>query len=237
MNINTTKTALSFTDYVNQQTKCDNTAWQTKFSNSWNECSYWGGYTYFSVIAQVYIFDIISFSKGTKLKFPLPVKSYNPELFLSYTFNKVERPTDYVKEYIVGSVFTLGQDLNSVEIKFYLTSDVKLPKSDILNKYKAIFLGTISDIPVYIYSSVNSLRYLNINTNFSLNATAYTLSSRYINSPANYSFTIIPTIYDNRYLISNANFSLSGSGYIAPNCKMTYWIRKFDSWEDCDTWS
>jgi hypothetical protein len=170
-------------------------------------------------------------------KFPLPVKSYDPEIFSSYTFNKVERPTDYVKEYIVGSVFTLGQDLNSAEIKFYLTSDVKLPKENVLNKYKAVFLGNISTVSIYIYSSVNSLRYLNINTNFSLNATAYTLSSRYINSPADYSFTITPTIYGNRYLISNANFPLQSSAYVQPNCKMTFWSRKFDAWRDCNTWS
>lgn len=237
MNINTIKTALSFSDYVNQQTKCDNTAWELKFNNSWNECSYWGGYTYFSVIAQVYIFDIQQFQKGVMFKFPLPVKSYDPEIFSSYTFNKVERPTDYVKEYIVGSVFTLGQDLSSVEIKFYLTSDVKLPKENVLNKYKAVFLGNISTVSIYIYSSDNSLRYLNSNMQFSLNTTTSTLVLRYINLFANNSITIIPTIFDNRYLISNANFPLYSSAYIQSNCKMTYWIRKFDSWRDCNTWS
>jgi hypothetical protein len=56
MNLNTIKTALSFSDYVNQQVKCDNTAWQLKFTNSWNECDYWSGYIYIPIIAQVYIF-------------------------------------------------------------------------------------------------------------------------------------------------------------------------------------
>jgi hypothetical protein len=237
MNINTIRTTLSFSDYIKEQVKCDNTAWAYKFTNSWNECDYWGGYNYFSVIAQVYIFDIIHFSKGAKLKFPLPVKSYNPELFSSFTFNKVERPTTNIKEYIIGNTFTLGQDLNSTELKFYLASDMKLPKSDVLNKYKIVFLGNVSTISIYGYSSVNLLRYLNSNMQFSLNTTASTTALRYINLPANYSITITPTIYSDRYITSIANFPVYGLTYIQPNCKMTYWIRKFDSWRDCNTWS
>lgn len=237
MNINTIKTTLSFSNYVKQQIKCDNTAWQLKFTNSWNECDYWGGYSYFSVIAQVYIFDIIFLSKGTKLKFPLSVKSYDPELFSNYTFNKVERQTINVKEFIVGDIFTLGQDLNSTQLKFYLNPDVKLSKVDTLNKYKVIYLGNVSTIPVYGYNSVNVFRYLNPIPNFSLNITSSATDLRYINSPANYSLTITPTINNYRHTESIAKFSLTGSISILPNCKLTFWSRKFNSWGDCGTWS
>jgi hypothetical protein len=239
VNINTIKTALSFSDYVNQQVKCDNTAWQLKFTNSWNECDYWGGYAYFSIIAQVYIFDIIFLSKETKFKFPLPVKSYTPEIFSNYIFNKVERPTINVKEFIVGNTFTLGQDLNSTEIKFYLNSDVKLSKANVLNKYKVVYLGNVSTIPisVYGYDSVNVSRYLNPTVNLSLNTTTFATDLRYINSSANYKLTISPTINNYRHLIPNANFSLVGLITILPNCKKTYWSRKFNSWSDCGTWS
>ncbi|MBX0311083.1 MAG: hypothetical protein JHC31_04675 [Sulfurihydrogenibium sp.] len=237
MNINTIRTTLSFSDYVKEQVKCDNTAWIYKFTNSWSECDYWGGYISFSTIAQVYILDITYFPKGTKFKFPLPVKTYQPEVFSSYTFNEVRRPIDTVKDYIVGNNFTIGQDLNLTELKFYLTPDVKVPKSYVLNKYKAVLLYNVSTISIYGYSSVSLLRYLNSNMQFSLNTTAFTTALRYITLPANYSITITPTIYGNRYITSNANFSLYGSAYIQPNCKMSYWIRKFDSWRDCDTWS
>jgi hypothetical protein len=237
MNINTTKLSLSFTDYVNQQVKCDNTAWQLKFNNSWNECDYWGGYNYFSVIAQVYEFDIIHLSKDTKFKFPLYVKSYSPELFSSFTFNRAERPTINVKDFIVGNIFTLNQDINNTVLKFYLNSDVKLSKSNVLNKYKLTFLGTEFFISVYSVSSVNVIRYINSPANLSLNTTISATELRYINLPANYSLTITPTIYNDRYIISNANFSLYGSVYIQPNCSTTYWARKFEAWGDCNTWS
>jgi hypothetical protein len=151
MNINTIKTAPSFSDYDKEQVKCDNTAWGFKFDNSWEECSYWNSFNYFSVIAQVYIFDIAFFPKGFKFKFPLYVKSYNPELFLSHTINKVERHSINVKGFIVGKDFTLAQDLNSTEIKFYLNSDIKVSKSKVLNKYKGVFLGCVSTDPVSIY--------------------------------------------------------------------------------------
>jgi hypothetical protein len=237
VNVNTIKTALSFTDYVSNQVKCDNTAWQLKFNNSWSECDYWGGYNYFSIVAQVYEFDVIQLPKGTKFKFPLYVKSYNPEIFSNYTFNKVERPTINVKEFIVGNIFTLNQDVNNTILKFYLTSDVKLSKSNILNKYKLIYLGSVFNISVYSISSVNVVRYINSPMLFSLNAFINDTELRYINSSLDFTFTIIPTVYNDRYLTTNANFSLYSSVYIQPNCRTTYWVRKFEAWRDCDTWS
>jgi hypothetical protein len=237
VNINTTKITLLFTDYINQQVKCDNTAWQLKFNNSWNECDYWGGYNYFSVIAQVYEFDIIHLSKDTKFKFPLYVKSYNPELFSSFTFNKVERPTINVKDFIVGNIFTLNQDINNTVLKFYLTSDVKLSKSNVLNKYKLTFLGEEFFISVYSVSNINVIRYINPLAKINLNTTASATELRYINLPANYNLTIQTNTYENRYINPTTNLSLYGSIYIIPNCSTTYWARKFEAWGDCNTWS
>jgi hypothetical protein len=237
MNVNTIKTVLLFTDYVSNQVKCDNTAWRLKFNNSWNECDYWGRYFYTSNLAQVYEFDVIYLPKETKFKFPLYVKSYNPELFSSYTFNKVERQTVNVKEFIVGNTFTLNQDVSNTTLRFYLTSDVKLSRFNVLNKYKLTFLGGVFNISVYSMSSVNVVRYLTSLTKINLNTISTIEGIRYINSLTNFTFIIAPTIYNDRYLTTNANFSLYGSVYIQPNCRTTYWARKFEAWRDCDTWS
>jgi len=237
VNINTTKITLSFTDYVNQQIKCDTTAWAYKFYNSWNECDYWGAYNYFSVIAQVYEFDVIFMSKGTNFKFPIPVKSYNPELFSSFTFNKAERPAINVKDFIVGNMFILNQDINNTVLKFYLTSDVKLKKSNVLNKCKLTFLGAEFFISVYSLSSVNVIRYISPLAKINLNTTASATELRYINLLANYNLTIQTNTYENRYINPTANLSLYSSIYIIPNCSATFWARKFEAWGDCNTWS
>jgi len=257
MNVNITKFSLSFTDYITEQVKCDNTAWQLKFNNSWNECDYWGGFTSFSIIAQVYEFDVVFLPKKTKFKFPLYVKSYNPEIFSSFTFNRAERPTINIKEFIVGNSFTLKQDINNTTLKFYLTSDVKLSKANVLNKYKLTFLGSIFSISIYSISSVNVIRYIKLPAKISLNAKALANEIRYIKLPAkislnakalaneiryinliaNFNPTIQTKPYENRYINSLANIPLYGSVYIMPNCNSTIWIRKFEAWGDCDTWS
>jgi hypothetical protein len=237
MNINTTKLSLLFTDYVNQQIKCDNTSWQLKFNNSWNECDYWGGYNYYSIIAQVYEFDVIYLSKDTKFKFPLYVKSYNPELFSSFTFNKTKRPTINVRNFIVGNIFTLNQDINNTILKFYLTSDVKLSKTNVLNKYKLTFLGGVFNISLYSVSSVNVIRYINSPAKINLNTITSATELRYISLSANYNLTIQTNAYENKYINPTANISLYSSVYIQPNCNATFWARKFEAWGDCDTWS
>jgi hypothetical protein len=209
MNINAIKTALSFSDYNKG----------------------------FPIIAQVYIFDIYYLPKDTQFTFHLPVKSYTPEIFSTYNFNKAERQTINIKNYIVGDTFTLGKNLISDEIKFYLTSDVKVSKSDVLNKFKVVFLGHISTVPIYGRCSAIIIRHLSPTAKIHLDTIASVSTLRAVNPTANLSITIKPTINNNKYISSNTNLSLVGSVKIEPNCEMTYWIRKFDTWRDCDTWS
>jgi hypothetical protein len=180
---------------------------------------------------------LYTFPKRSKFKFPLPVKSYTPEIFSNYTFNKVERPTINIKEFIVGNSFTLKQDINNTTLKFYLTTDVKLTKANVLNKYKLTFLGSIFSISIYSISSVNVIRYIKSPVKISLNAKALANEIRYINLIANFNPTIQTKPYENRYINSLANIPLYGSVYIMPNCSSTIWIRKFEVWGDCDTWA
>jgi hypothetical protein len=154
MNINTTKTVLSVKDYLKDELKCQQSAWKYKFNNSWNECDTWCDYLnyYFlsDVLAQVYIIDSPNIPKNKKIRFALPVKTYDVNAFASFVFNKVERTTEGVKDFIVGTTFTTNRDIKPAYLTFYLNPDVKIPKEYILNKYRAIFLNTTTNLPVYI---------------------------------------------------------------------------------------
>lgn len=138
MNVNTTKLIPTFEN-------CSGTAWKKKFKNSWNECDVWCEYMkyyyYASYIAQVYVISSPFIPKGAKLKFPFYVKTYNPELFSEYNFNNVIRKTNGVKDFIVSDEFTTAYDITSKDLYFYLNSDVKLPQSYVLDKFKTILLN------------------------------------------------------------------------------------------------
>jgi len=134
--------------------KCANTAWKSKFSNSWKECEVWSGdkryYCLTDKIAQVYILDVDNLTTSSTFKFPLPVKSYEPDLFLSYRNNQAKRKTEGVKGYIVGNEFTTKENIQIKELKFYLTSDVKVPQSYVLNKFKITATSFYMQFPLLI---------------------------------------------------------------------------------------
>jgi hypothetical protein len=217
LNINTTKSTPSFVDYVIDEVKCDNTAWVYKFTTSWNDCNSWGANTYFSIKAQVYEFNIEFLPKDTKFKFLPYVKSYTPEMFSSFVFNRIERPAINVKDFIVGDTFTLNQDINNTTLKFYLSPDIKLTKSSVLNKYRVFFSRVLYSI--------------------SIHGECITRGYRYINPSFNFSTKLQTNIYADRYINPFIDFSLYSLVYVYPNCKATYWSRKFNVWKDCNVWS
>ena len=238
MNVNTIITAQSFFNYTKAQVKCDNTAWAYKFNNSWNECWYWGGYNAVGNIAKNYVFDVNYLPAGTKLSFPFPVKSYQPQLFSSYIANTTVRPVNNTQGYIVGQRFTLGQSITNTVLTFIADSNIKLPINYAVSFYGQTWVGLPSKIIFKFVATLNSIRTIN---------QTYKVITKFYTSQATVNRAVFPvvkavfkgnsTVFTNRYLVCNGKFINKGSIYIQPNCSVSWWIRKMYTWEDCQTWS
>lgn len=188
MNVNTIKLVSSLEDLFD---KCLKTAWKQKFVHYWNECDTWCEYRkyYFLAdkIAQVYIIDTPYIKKGSILKFPLPVKTYEPDLFFSFHTNEVQRQIEGVKSYVVGDVFITKQDIYFKELSFYLTSDVKVPQPYILNKYKRIYLNFDIQLPVVFDIKWYRYRHIDIKATCSVIGVSNIDRDRYLDLKSNIS--------------------------------------------------
>ncbi|MBX0310246.1 MAG: hypothetical protein JHC31_00315 [Sulfurihydrogenibium sp.] len=241
MNINTTKTVLSVSNYVEDNLRCKKSAWSYKFKNSWNECDTWCDYiNYFffsNILSQVYIIDSEIIPKNKKLGFPLPVKTYDTELFSKVIFNKVERNTEGVKGYFVGTDFTVNQDIKPAYLSFYLNSDIKIPHEYVLNRYRAILLTPTTNLSVFI--TTNVLRYCNNDVwdnwdtwdDFENWECQQQATSTSINGsiPLN----IYLTFDTKRYLNMLSNIPPTSTASIIECCNC--W-GDFNTWEDRSTW-
>jgi len=264
MNVNTIITAQSFVNYTKAQIKCDNTAWAYKFNNSWNECWYWGGFNAVGNIAKTYVFDTSYLPAGTKLSFPIPVKTYQPQLFSSYILNTAIRPVNNTQGYIVGQRFIVGNSLTNTVLTFTADSNVKLPLNYAVSFYGQTWIGNLVKLNVRFVA-------LNVNMTRMINQTYKAIMKFYISPKINRS--ILPTIkavfkgsstmFANRYITLYKGFwdllntwkdcqtwvdceicknqapilLFKGSVYIQPNCGVSWWIRKMYTWEDCQTWN
>lgn len=236
MNVNINKLVLNIEDYYN----CEKTAWKLKFKNYWGECDVWCSYAYYyfyaNKIAQVYIIDAPFIPKGTIFYFPFYVKSYNPELFSSYTFNNEARNTQKDKDFIVGKTFITNQDITSGSLEFYLTSDIKVPRDYILNKYRVFYTNVINNISVYVnIDNITVLRYIQTplqikNINTTANCTVWTYLPK-----LNISLTTDTVIQDNRYNQATANFSSSSSVDVLSYMTWADWDTP-DGWGSFDEW-
>ena len=238
MNVNTIITAQSFINYVESANKCDNTAWAYKFNNSWNECWYWGGYNVVSNVAKNYVFDINYLSAATKLSFPIPVKSYQPQLFSSYIANSTVRPVNNTQGYIVGQKFTVANSLTNAVLTFIADSNIKLSIPYAVSYYGQTWIGNLGKAIIKLVPIVNANRYI---------SKTYKAIIKFYTSQATINRTVLPvikavfkgnsTVLADRYLICTAKMISKGSIYIQPNCSVSWWIRKMYTWEDCQTWS
>ena len=238
MNVNTIITAQSFVNYTQAQIKCDNTAWAYKFNNSWNECWYWGGFNAVGNIAKNYVFDINYLPAGTKLSFPIPVKTYQPQLFSSYIFNTTSRLVNNTQGYIVGQKFIVGNSLTNTVLTFTADSNVKLPLSYAVSFYGQTWIGNEGKAIFKLVSTVNANRTI---------SQIYKAIMKFYTNQATINRNILPTIkavfsdnstiFANRYIVCTCKMINKGSIYIQPNCSVSWWIRKMYTWEDCQTWS
>jgi len=238
MNVNTIITAQSFVNYTQAQIKCDNTAWAYKFNNSWNECWYWGGFNTVDSIAKTYVFDTNYLPAGAKLSFPIPVKTYQPQLFSSYILNTAIRPVNNTQGYIVGQRFIVGSSLTNTVLTFTADSNVKLPINYAVSFYGQTWIGNEAKAIFKLVPTVHANRTI---------SQTYKAIMKFYTSQATINRSILPTIkavfsgnstlFANRYLIITCKMLNKGSIYIQPNCSVSWWIRKMYTWEDCQTWS
>jgi hypothetical protein len=238
MNVNTIITAQSFVNYTQAQTKCDNTAWAYKFNNSWNECWYWGGFNSVGNIAKNYVFDTNYLPAGTKLSFPIPVKTYQPQLFSSYVINTTIRPVNNTQGYIVGQRFIIGNSLTNTVLTFTADSNVKLPINYAVSFYGQTWIGNEGRVIFKLIPFISAQRYI---------SQTYKAIIKFYTSQATVNRSILPTIkavvkgnstmFANRYIVCTCKMINKGSVYIQPNCSVSWWIRKMYTWEDCQTWS
>jgi len=237
MNVNTIMTAQSLTNYINNTNKCDNTNWLYKFNNAWQSCWYWNSFNASVGVAKSYIFDVNYLPKGSALSFPIPVRTYQPQLFSSYVVNNTVRPVNNTDGYIVGQKFVVANSLTNTVLTFIADPNIKLTLSNALSFYGQTWLGIPSTVIFKLTSTVNATR--TINPNYDVIMKFYSLATvnRNILPTIKTVFSGSSIVFANRYLIITCKMVLSGNVYIQPNCRMSFWSRKMDQWEQCDTWS
>jgi hypothetical protein len=215
MNVNTIKLVSSLEELFD---KCFKTAWKHKFVNYWNECDTWCEYRKYyylaDKIAQVYIIDTPYIKAGSILKFPLPVKTYEPDLFFSFHTNQVQRQIEGVKGYVVGDVFITKQDIYSKELKFYLTSDVKVPPQYILSKLKKIYLNFDITLPIIADVKWYRYRHIDIKATCSVIGISHINRDRYVDAKANISLSTDLKVIRDIGLTSVVSFPVLGTADI-----------------------
>jgi len=209
--------------------KCFATSWKKKF-NTWKDCNVWtenSNQYYYSIdrIAQVYIIDAYYISRKAILKFPLPVKSYEPDLFLSVHINGVQRKTEGVKGYVVGDTFVVKNNLFHKELKFYLTSDTKIAPQYILSKYKTTVIGFDILLPVNIDTNLNMNRLLNAEGQLHILGSS-NIYRTYFTTEAT-----VPLLQDDTKILKNTRLTVEAKvDVLSSNARC-------ESWDYSNTWS
>jgi hypothetical protein len=192
-------------------------------------------------IAQVYIINSDYIPKGSVIKFPLPVKTYTPQLFSSYSFNNIKRPTSDAFDYIVGTEFVLKDDVVGRELIFYLNSDVKVPKEYVLSKYRVIYLTPKATIPVnmtidkilairshFVYTSATATIPISINCDIQP-VKRYALSIT-----ANINLSANAELFKYGFITVLGNIPVNVDAVLKYEC--CCWDN-IDAWDDIDTWA
>ena len=223
MNVNTIMTAQSLTNYVNNTNKCDNTNWLYKFNNAWQSCWYWSSFNASVGVAKSYIFDVNYLPKGSALSFPIPVRSYQPQLFSSYVVNTTVRPVNNTDGYIVGQKFVVGNSLTNTVLTFIADPNIKLSLNNALSFYGQTWLGIPSTAIFKLTSTVNATRTINPNYDVIMKFYSSATVNRTILPTIKTVFSGNSTIFANRYII-----------WLKPTV-ISFWA-PLNTWENCQIW-